>query len=285
VVTRAQLLGLGFSPHAIKHRLKKGRLHPVGQGIYALGRPQLTQHGLWMAAVLGCGPEAALSHASAAALWELQLERGGAIEVSVRPQGCPRRPGIRVHRRKSLSPDDRTRREGIRSPLPSAPWSTWPIASQSTPWRLLSTRRTSAASVIPRPSGRPSRGCAAGREWPPCAVRSTAAPSPSPTQRSSASFRSSVRPASRRPRPAPMSTASGWTSTGRSLGWSWRRTACAITALRPSRAETASADQAHAAAGLTALRFTHAQVRFDPGHVGATLTAVRQQLQVVSSGE
>ena len=33
-------------------------------------------------------------------------------------------------------------------------------------------------------------------------------------------------------------------------------------------------DQAHAAAGLTPLRFTHEQVRFDPDYVRATLAAV-----------
>jgi hypothetical protein len=33
-------------------------------------------------------------------------------------------------------------------------------------------------------------------------------------------------------------------------------------------------DQAHVAAGLTQLRFTHAQIAFDRGHVKATLAAV-----------
>jgi very-short-patch-repair endonuclease len=37
-------------------------------------------------------------------------------------------------------------------------------------------------------------------------------------------------------------------------------------------------DQVHTAAGLTTLRFTHAQVAFDPGHVEATLTAVAHRL-------
>ncbi len=37
-------------------------------------------------------------------------------------------------------------------------------------------------------------------------------------------------------------------------------------------------DQAHAAAGLTALRFTRAQVRFQPDHVRATLVAVAGRL-------
>jgi very-short-patch-repair endonuclease len=37
-------------------------------------------------------------------------------------------------------------------------------------------------------------------------------------------------------------------------------------------------DQAHAAAGRTPLRFTHAQVRYQPDHVTATLTAVARRL-------
>jgi hypothetical protein len=37
-------------------------------------------------------------------------------------------------------------------------------------------------------------------------------------------------------------------------------------------------DQAHTAAGLTPLRFTHAQVRYGPEHVEATLRAVGQRL-------
>jgi very-short-patch-repair endonuclease len=37
-------------------------------------------------------------------------------------------------------------------------------------------------------------------------------------------------------------------------------------------------DQAHTAAGLTPLRFTRAQVRFEPDHVLATLRAVARRL-------
>ena len=37
-------------------------------------------------------------------------------------------------------------------------------------------------------------------------------------------------------------------------------------------------DQAHAAAGLTPLRFTRAQVRYEPAHVQQTLTAVAKRL-------
>jgi hypothetical protein len=67
VVTRRQLLALGFSSDAIQHRIATGRLHAVWRGVYAIGRPHLTLHGRWMAAVLSSGPDAALSHDSAAA--------------------------------------------------------------------------------------------------------------------------------------------------------------------------------------------------------------------------
>jgi very-short-patch-repair endonuclease len=38
-------------------------------------------------------------------------------------------------------------------------------------------------------------------------------------------------------------------------------------------------DQAHTAAGLTQLRFTHAQVAYQPNHVVATLSAVAARLR------
>src|SRR3954466_9720580 len=91
LVTRGQLLELGFSSQAIQHRIERGRLHPLWRGVYGLGRPELTQHGRWMAAVLSCGTEAALSHESAAALWEIRPVRRG--EPRVRPCPCGSTPG------------------------------------------------------------------------------------------------------------------------------------------------------------------------------------------------
>src|SRR2546430_2172055 len=52
VVARRQLLELGLSPRSIAHRLASGHLHPAVRGVYAVGRPRLTVHGRWMAAVL-----------------------------------------------------------------------------------------------------------------------------------------------------------------------------------------------------------------------------------------
>jgi very-short-patch-repair endonuclease len=99
VIARWQLLDLALTPNAIKVRIANGRLQPVFRGVYAVGRPQLTQGGWWMAAVLACGPNALLSHQSAASLWSAVKPRARLIEVSVPLNERHRRPGIVVHRR------------------------------------------------------------------------------------------------------------------------------------------------------------------------------------------
>jgi hypothetical protein len=55
-----------------------------------------------MAAVLACGPAAALSHRSAAALWGFGAEHREYIDTSVRRSSEARLHGIRCHRRPSL---------------------------------------------------------------------------------------------------------------------------------------------------------------------------------------
>jgi len=67
-----------------------------------VGPPPLTRRGDWLAAVLACGPSAALSHRSAAQLWALRPFQAGPIDVSVTTAGGRRRPAIRVHRTTSL---------------------------------------------------------------------------------------------------------------------------------------------------------------------------------------
>ena len=84
---------------AIEHRLKNGRLHLVVRGVYAVGRPEITRRGRWMAAVLRCGSGAALSHGSAAAAWGIRGEPAGQIEISVPAGSAHRASGVRVHRR------------------------------------------------------------------------------------------------------------------------------------------------------------------------------------------
>jgi very-short-patch-repair endonuclease len=113
VLTRSDLLGLGFSKIAIEHRVANGRLHPIARGVYAVGRPELTPRGRWMAAVLVCGDGAALSHRSAAELWEIGFEEKKRIHVSIRRRSRLERPGIQVHARASLPERSVGRRFGI----------------------------------------------------------------------------------------------------------------------------------------------------------------------------
>jgi hypothetical protein len=106
VVSRRQLLDRGLSAQAIQHRIEKGSLHRVGRGVYAVGRPELDRSGRWMAAVLGCGPGAALSFGSAAALWGIERERRGAIEISIPVASVRRRQDVLIHRRPNLHAEE-----------------------------------------------------------------------------------------------------------------------------------------------------------------------------------
>lgn len=112
VVSRAQLLERGFTRTAIQHRLAEGRLHRVYPGVYAVGRPELSQLGRWMAAVLACGNGAVLSHASAAALWGVHKAATKRIDISIPKARRVAHAGIRPHRR-TLAPDEPTTTQRI----------------------------------------------------------------------------------------------------------------------------------------------------------------------------
>jgi very-short-patch-repair endonuclease len=88
-------------------------LHRKQHGVYAVGHTVLGVRGYWMAAVLACGPNAVLSHAAAAALWNLRRSEATIVDVTLPGTGGrPRRKGIRIHRARNL--DGRTTvREGI----------------------------------------------------------------------------------------------------------------------------------------------------------------------------
>jgi len=113
VLTRRDLEGLGFTGEGIDHRVESGRLHLISRGVYAVGRPELTPHGRWIAAVLVCGDGAALSHRSAAQLWGIGYEEGKRIDVSIRRRSALRRPGIKVRARPSLGASSFVVRFGI----------------------------------------------------------------------------------------------------------------------------------------------------------------------------
>ncbi len=115
VVKRAQLRELGFTRSAIAHRERTGRLWRVYRDVFAVGRPDLTREGKWMAAVLACGDGAALSHLSAGALWQVWegvTPRWPQVSVTTHA-GRKGSPGIDLRRAATLRDNDITERNAI----------------------------------------------------------------------------------------------------------------------------------------------------------------------------
>jgi very-short-patch-repair endonuclease len=102
ILTRSQLLHAGVGSKHVDHWIKTGRLIQMHRGVYALGHMPPSPHARSMAAVLACGPDAALSHRSAAKLWGL-IRYDGPVEVTARTRR--RRPGVIVHENKLMDRD------------------------------------------------------------------------------------------------------------------------------------------------------------------------------------
>jgi very-short-patch-repair endonuclease len=109
VLTIAELERLGLSERAVRDRAAAGRLYRIHNGVYAADRP--TEKGRWVAALLACGPEAVLSHASAAALWDLAPDTA-TVHVNLPGAARATRPGVAVHGAR-LDPSEVVSREGI----------------------------------------------------------------------------------------------------------------------------------------------------------------------------
>ena len=110
VVSRTQLLDLGYTRREIEYRLHNGRLHHLTNGVYAVGRRELTPYGRWMAALLACGDGALLSHRSAAELWGIGREENRRIDVTITRRSTVRRVGIKVRSRHALPSQSLTHR-------------------------------------------------------------------------------------------------------------------------------------------------------------------------------
>jgi predicted transcriptional regulator of viral defense system len=113
VVALSQLEALGLGARGVSHRVKRGTLHRVHRGVYAVGHPLLTREGRWMAAVLACGPGAALSHRSSAFHLGLQRHVRDDIDVTAPNRTGRRKDGIAVHSAATLDVRDITVVDGI----------------------------------------------------------------------------------------------------------------------------------------------------------------------------
>ena len=113
VVSRAQVLAARLSPDAIALRLRRGRLHSIHRGVYAVGHSHLAPLAREQAALLACGDGALLSYRFAAALWAFAAPGGGPVDVTVVGRERTVRPRITVHRARALAPEDMTLRSGL----------------------------------------------------------------------------------------------------------------------------------------------------------------------------
>lgn len=113
VVSIRQLVGLlGYSHSAVLRAASSGRLHRLYRGVYAVGHTDLSPQAECLAGVLACGPDAVLSHHSAA--WLLGIARWPHLPLSVTvPSARRARPPIRLHRARALTPKDRALHERI----------------------------------------------------------------------------------------------------------------------------------------------------------------------------
>ncbi len=86
VISYRQLLGRRGCAATIERRVKRGHLHRIYRGVYAVGHADLSHEGRWLAAVLTYGEGAVLSHESAAHLWTMSPTSPSLIHVTVPAQ-------------------------------------------------------------------------------------------------------------------------------------------------------------------------------------------------------
>ena len=115
VITAAQCRGLGLSRDAVHRLVRRGLWEVVGPGVYRVCGTPLTWQSRAMAAALAAGPEALVSHRSAAHLWGLDgFGAPGRIEVIVRRHSRPRRrTGVMVHETNAFDTAGATTRWGV----------------------------------------------------------------------------------------------------------------------------------------------------------------------------
>jgi very-short-patch-repair endonuclease len=279
LVARKQLLALGFTGEAIDHRIKKGRLRPVSRGVYVVGLPSGTSRQRWMAAVLACGEGALLSHRSAAALWGIGTEHKDRVEVTVLRHSRHRRSGMHVRGRPTLPLGDVTKRDGI--PVTSPARTLVDLATDLTPLALeRAVNEADKRDLIDPEELGTSLGGFAG-ELGVAALRRLL---------DRHSFRLSdsdlevfFRPIARSaglPQPLSKQMVNGY-----EVDFHWPELGLVVETdgLRYHRTPSAQTrdrlrDQAHVAAGLAVLRFTHWQVKYEPTRVRSVLERTARHL-------
>jgi len=279
-------VALGFTRNAIEHRIATGRLYSVARGVYVVGRSELTQHGTWMAAVLACGPGAMLSHGSAAALWGIGRE-WREIEVTVRSASPRRRSGVRVRRRPTLADAHVAEREGIL--ITGLVQTLVDLAAvHKRPAVERAVNEADRLGLIDPPT---LRRALEVHRWEP-GVRPLRTMLDRRTFRLSRSDLEGIFLPLCTEVGLPLPLTKQWVN-GFEVDFYWPDLGFVVETdgLQYHRTPSEQArdrlrDQVHTAAGMTNLRFTHEQVRYEPEHVRAILATTAARLMAAAeSGE
>ncbi|MGH9010719.1 MAG: type IV toxin-antitoxin system AbiEi family antitoxin domain-containing protein [Acidimicrobiia bacterium] len=107
LITRRQLLALGASVRQIETWLAAGLLFRVHHGVYAIAGARQDFDFRVLAGLLAAGPQAVISHRTAAALFGLRRVTCSSIEVTVPGRRAPKGGGLAAHRSDLLLPEDR----------------------------------------------------------------------------------------------------------------------------------------------------------------------------------
>lgn len=268
VVSRDQLRAVGYVPEAINHRIKTGRLHRLHRGVYAVGRKAVTDHGRWMAAVLACGDGVVLSHTSAAALWRIGAEDHNVVELSLPSPSRKRRPGLRIHRRPSLGPRDFTTEFDIPTTTPARTLiDLAPRLDRAGIERAVN--EADKYNLLTPPALRRALEGYGGE--PGVAILRTILDRRTFRLTKEELERRFLPLAAKAGLPVPVT---GPKVNGFEVDFFWPELGLVVETdgLRYHRTPAEQArdrlrDQAHSAAGMTQLRFTHEQVRYEPGYV------------------
>lgn len=231
-----------------------------------------------MTAVLACGEGAALSHRSAATLWAIGKENQDRVDVSIQRRCKHRRPGIRAMSRPSLRDRDFTIKDSI--PVTSPIRTFLDLATELSASALeRAVNEADKREVIDPETLRAALGEHKGEPG----VRPLRKLLDLHTFRlSDSELEVLFRPlaaAAGLPQPMTKARVNGfevdfyWPDLGLVVetdGLKYHRTSIAQTQDRLR-------DQAHTAAGLTQLRFSHRQVRYERRHVRQVLEQTIQQ--------
>lgn len=280
VVTRQQLLRLGFGSRSIEHRVAHGRLHLVMHGVYAVGWPTLTSKRRWMAAVLACGDGAVLSHRSAAALWGIARERHDWVDVSVRRRCELKRPGLKVRSRLTLRPEDVVTKDDI--PVTVVTRTLIDLATELTPTSIeRAVNEADKRDLIDPETLRIAIEAYAGQ---PGATALRQLLDKRTFRLSDSDLEILFRPIAVEaglPLPLSKQAVNGWEVdfywpdlglVVETDGLRYHRTAS-------SQTRDARRDRSHALAGMTPLRFTHYEIKYEPIRVRRELNQATRMLR------